>query len=92
MLVRRSVFNKMKGGIFDSVNTILSDSDLNELCRKLPTNEIELIECRLSGIDDLQFNQYGKSFLQEIEHFVKSNDISKTVIKTTQFKKKGMQA
>ena len=70
------IINKKKYGLDD----IFTDNGLKELCRKLPTLEVELNHNNIFGVNKRSLSLYGKEFLPEIIKFIGENNIHKAEI------------
>lgn len=69
--VNYELFNKLKEARYKLAHEkgvpafiIFSDATLMDMCKKMPTNEIELLE--VSGVGKIKLEAYGKKFLEII--------------------------
>ena len=72
--VNDELFNKLKETRYKLAQEkgvpafiIFSDATLVDMCAKMPTNEIELLE--VSGVGKIKLEAYGKEFLEVINSF-----------------------
>lgn len=76
-LIRKNIFKKMVDNPFSNIDDMFPLVGLEELCRKLPTKTEELTVDNIKNVGLKPMQQFGKSFLQEIEHFLRMNEINK---------------
>ena len=76
-IIRKNLFKKMVDNPFSNIDDMFPLVGLEELCRKLPTKTEELTVDNIRNVGLKPMQQFGKSFLQEIEHFMRMNEINK---------------
>jgi superfamily II DNA helicase RecQ len=78
-LVRKKIASSQTKDSLKPVNPdlIISIEGLYQFCRKLPTKLEDLNVDNIKNVGETQLKTYGPKFLDEIEHFVKGNDINK---------------
>lgn len=76
-IIRKNIFKKMLDNPFSNIDDMFPLVGLEELCRKLPTKTEELTVDNIRNVGLKPMQQFGKSFLQEIEHFMRMNEINK---------------
>jgi bloom syndrome protein len=58
-----------------NIDLIISNEDLDELCRKLPIDEIELFSKSIRIAQPIKEKLYMSKFLEEIRHYVEMEEI-----------------
>lgn len=60
------------------MDLILANEDIDELCKKIPLNQQELQSEKIKIADALKKKPYMMMFLEEIKHFVETEEIIKS--------------
>ena len=60
-----------------ALDEIFTVNGLKELCRKLPTEEKELTDDNIYGVNKKSLKNYGKEFLPLVKEFIQENNIKK---------------
>ena len=71
-----------------ALDEIFTDNGLKDLCRKLPTEEKELTDDNIYGVNKISLKTYGKEFLPLIKDFIEENKIEKEELEKKYPKKK----
>ena len=71
-----------------ALDEIFTDNGLKDLCRKLPTEEKELTDDNIYGVNKISLKNYGKEFLPLIKDFIEENKIEKEELEKKYPKKK----
>jgi len=81
ILTRKQIFKKNQNNpqeVFNNIDDVFPMVGLEEMSRKLPTTPEELNINNIKNVGLKPLQQYGKFFLQEIEYFLRINNIDKT--------------
>lgn len=86
-MVRKIIYNdKVKRSEeLIGLDFILSDDEIAELCKKLPLNRMELNNSSVRIANENKKKDYMNNFIEEINHFVESNEINKKLFEERNF-------
>ncbi|CAD8184405.1 unnamed protein product [Paramecium octaurelia] len=87
MLVRKNIYKEMTNNASNqiiNIDLVLSNDDIEELCKKLPITMSELNDPFICIAKEIKKLQYMRHFIEEVAHFVDIEDINKLLFEKPQ--------